>query len=77
MGSSLLREHVLEAEQRDALDLFAGGLEFNAAAVADARLEFRQDLLLGLALHRDDEWKAEGGDVGGVELGKQFAFLVG
>ena len=55
----------------------ACGVEFGGAVVADARFEGRQDVLLGLALDRDDEGKAEGRDIGGVELGEQLALVVG
>ena len=40
----------LQAQQRDALDLPAGGVEFGRAVIADARLEGGEDVVLGLAL---------------------------
>ena len=77
MCSSLLRKHVFEPEQRDALDLVAGGVEFGRAAVADARFEAARISSLVLPFTAMMNGKAEGGDIGGVELGEQLALLVG
>ena len=71
------RQDFAQPQQRDALDLLAGGVEFGGAVVADARLEGGEDVVLGLAPHRDDEGEAELRDIGGVELGERVALGVG
>ena len=70
-------QHVLEAEERDALDLGAGGGELLVAVVGDAGLEGLQDARLVEAAHGDDEGEAELRLVGVVELGEAGALGVG
>ena len=63
----LARQPVLQAEKRDALDLFKGRLELRSDVVLQPHLEVRQDLVLGAVLDGEDVGKAEAVLVGFIE----------
>ena len=71
------RQQLLEAEERDALDLGQRGGELGLAVVVQAPLERGQNLGLAQALDGDDEGKAEARPVGVVEPGEGGALRVG
>jgi len=68
--------NVLQAQFGDPFHLGAGGGEFGGAVIGDAGLEGREDGVLGVVTHGDDEREAVLGHVGGVEALKAGAFVI-
>ena len=68
-------QDLLQPQFGDAVDLASAVAELGRRVVASAGLERRRDLVLALALDREDEGEAEAPAIGVVELGEPGEFV--